>query len=281
MNGQTAFSTLVNQTELDDDVAEIYSPGNPVELSRITLANTTSSRQTVTLYHQLASVDADTDPTDAEVAAVHTIEPYGTIIDPDQSRGAAITLQQGDRLWAKAVTTGAAEDDDSGGGGFSPTLIGSATFAVNPSNQWTHGVSALTVPAATEYGWLMFRGKISGRGVQSPAFFSVADFDSLGASTNGSTVSPANSLRGNFISYDPGNANFLDLLGITSTRRLLYSSTSSNDDATPLEMWGFAAASASGEGGASGSVDQVDGVTLSLYATPQNTAPIPRPYGTG
>ena len=110
--GQTALSTLVYQGLVPATVTMVYSPSNPVELSRIALANYSDGESIATLYHRKAGVTGDPggaadntdDPGATETIAVYTIPTMTTEVDPDQGSGTAITLQRGDTLWAKAKT---------------------------------------------------------------------------------------------------------------------------------------------------------------------------------
>ena len=113
MTDQSALSTLVYQGVLTAAKARVYSPSNPVSLTRLALANVKDTAQTVTLYHRLAvdkdAVDNDSNPIlpgATQIVAVYDVAATDTQIDPAQSI-AAITLQGDDELWAEAETSAA------------------------------------------------------------------------------------------------------------------------------------------------------------------------------
>ena len=100
-SGYGALSSLVHQGTVPVTTAAlVYSPANPVELTRVSLTNYKASGDAaVTLYHRV--VGATGAPADSETVAVYTVSAGTTAVDPVDNAG-PITLQGGDALWAVA-----------------------------------------------------------------------------------------------------------------------------------------------------------------------------------
>ena len=252
MNG-SALSTLVRQGELTSTAAQQYLAAATVEVARLSLANFSAEPQAVTVYHRLKADDSD--PGDSRTVGVYTVEPYATVVDPEQG-SSAITLQDGDSLWAKAVTI--ASDTAAPP---SRTLVGSAFFDVTSANDWTNGASTVTIPSSDDCDLIMLQDDQGVEGRNPVMMYNATDFDALTAGTHGASVSGATALR-----------QYMDQVGrwayygITSTRRLLYTANNVNKDAT-VTVW------CTPKAASSASVTQVDGINMSIYVTPQETAP--------
>ena len=300
-SGQGALSELVHQSVIDETVTSLYSPPATVELSRVSLANFSVSPQAVTLYH-LASGSSVVTPGNDETVAVHRVDAYSTSTEPANNSTTAITLRAGDSLWAKAETvadTGVAgavgavaaavAGNASGGGGFAPVLVGSASFdARGSTGDFDEGTDpGIIVPtvAAGVYDWLMIRARAatsgSGKGASTgaPQFFRIADFDDLTSADtdDGGNTSGAHLTADGLVAYSTQTTSTVrkNYLGMTSGRRLLFAANVSfTGDPAPLEMWGIPLpVTPDDTDDDDDDTDQVTGITVSIYVTPENTAP--------
>ena len=203
-SGQGTLSELVHQSVIDETVTSLYSPPKAVtvELSRVSLANFSASPQAVTLYH-LASGSSVVTPGNDETVAVHRVDPYSTSTEPANNSTTAITLRDGDSLWAKAETLAAAGGGGGGGGGggvadgvggFAPVLVGQENYNSLSGVTYDDGTDpGITIPASSAgvYDWLMIRARAqigpsgSGLSTGAPQFFRIADFEALNVSTAG------------------------------------------------------------------------------------------------
>ena len=99
---QYALATLVAQEVLTTAAAEVYSPVNTTELTRLSLANHSAAEQTATLYHRKKGFTGAVAA--SEIVGAFTVATMSMAGESSDSPNSSITLQEGDALWAKAKT---------------------------------------------------------------------------------------------------------------------------------------------------------------------------------